>query len=66
MRFIAIKLTTFHTGKWKDATANCMVVSLGARTMEHAKDHMKRWYPKTTWLITRADTTKNMVYGHQS
>ena len=66
MRFIAIKLTAFHTGKWRDATANCMTVSLGARTLEHAKDHMRKYYPKTTWLIVRADTPNNMVYAHQS
>ena len=63
MKFIAISLHDYHNNQWKDATVNCRVLTLKARNLEDAKNHMRIHHPKTAWIITRCDTTKNIVYA---
>ena len=66
MKFMAISLKDYHGNDWKDAVVSCRVVTLKAKTLERAKEHMKSYHPKEAWLLTRCDTTRNIAYAQVS
>ena len=66
MKFIAVSLHDYHNNEWDAATVKCRVLTLKAKTLERAKNHMRVFHPKTSWLLTRCDTVRNMVYAHES
>ena len=66
MKFIAVSLNDYHQNQMEDATVSCRVKTIAAKTMERAKDHLRTHEPGTSWLLSRCDTVRNIVYGHES
>ena len=62
MKFIAVNLRDYHNNKWSEAMVNCRVLTLEAKSMERAKEFLRRYHKDSAWFLARADRTQNIAY----
>ena len=66
MKFFAINLNNYHNNPWTDASVNCEVITLEAKSLKRAKNHMRNYHPQKSFFLTRCDSVQNMVYAHET